>query len=474
MTRTQWSALAGAGLALLLVVTTPSDAIECVNPTGAFGCFTSIQAAVNAASPGETVLVAPGSYFETVDIGTAGLKLLGTGLIPGQVILDPDTPNSGNGIDITADDVTIKNLTVRNGTSNGINIDTGADGVRIIKVHIRGPNSDCIHDHGVGTLVEYSELIGCGSNGIESHAGAADLTVQRSEIRLCDSRCIDVDANGATIEHNEIAVATDGDCIEIDGNNARVRWNTVKNCDDDGIDVDGDNAVVSHNEVSGADEDGIDLFGNAFTVSENRVSFVRDDGYEIDCSPCTSGLVARNTATNVGMDEDEGFDIFATAAGLVVEWNIASRGQDDGFEISGTGIVIRHNQALDNGGDAGENGFDIFGTGHTIYENVARGNHDDGFDIDGTGHTLSGNVAERNLEDGFDIDADGTTLTSNRARFNNATGIEVSAAASGTTLTGNTAFGNRQDLCNDGAGTVDGGGNSFGTGGFATACDPID
>src|SRR5947208_3553264 len=39
--------------------------------------YTSIQAAVNAARPGDTVQVYPGTYHEIVTVNKAGLKLLG-------------------------------------------------------------------------------------------------------------------------------------------------------------------------------------------------------------------------------------------------------------------------------------------------------------------------------------------------------------------------------------------------------------
>ena len=102
---------------------------------------------------------------------------------------------------------------------------------------------------------------------------------------------------------------------------------------------------------------------------------------------------------------------------------------------------------------------------------MARGYFDDGFDVvEGNGITLQGNLAEDNYSDGFGVGATGTMLTNNTARNNNANGIRVKEDATNTTLTGNTASGNGRDLCNEGTGTVDGGGNTFTTGGFGADC----
>ena len=48
----------------------------CVNPGGKGGCFAAITAAVGSASAGDTIQVAPGTYFEDVIIGKS-LSLVG-------------------------------------------------------------------------------------------------------------------------------------------------------------------------------------------------------------------------------------------------------------------------------------------------------------------------------------------------------------------------------------------------------------
>ena len=67
-----------AGAALLATVTTPAFAAQlCVNPGGTAGCFSSINAAVSAASPGSIIKVWPGTYKEAVIIWKS-LSLIGT------------------------------------------------------------------------------------------------------------------------------------------------------------------------------------------------------------------------------------------------------------------------------------------------------------------------------------------------------------------------------------------------------------
>ncbi|MFC3892651.1 nitrous oxide reductase family maturation protein NosD [Lentzea rhizosphaerae] len=77
----------------------------------------TIQAAVDAAQEGATILVAPGVYKETVQVRTRGLTIRGAQR--GSVIIDGEVKRT-NGIVVTAPDVSVQNLTVRNHTLNGV------------------------------------------------------------------------------------------------------------------------------------------------------------------------------------------------------------------------------------------------------------------------------------------------------------------------------------------------------------------
>ena len=78
--------------------------------------YPTIQSAVDAAAPGDLVLVQPGVYLEAVEVTTPSVTIRGTDR--NDVILDGEFTRE-NGIAITADGVAVENLTARNYTVNG-------------------------------------------------------------------------------------------------------------------------------------------------------------------------------------------------------------------------------------------------------------------------------------------------------------------------------------------------------------------
>lgn len=89
--------------------------------------FDTIQAAVDAASPGDLVLIEPGTYNEAVEVGIENLTI--RGLDRNQVILDGEL-TLDNGFRVAGvDGVAIENLSTVNYTNNGVFF-TGVTGYR--------------------------------------------------------------------------------------------------------------------------------------------------------------------------------------------------------------------------------------------------------------------------------------------------------------------------------------------------------
>ncbi|MGW3681281.1 right-handed parallel beta-helix repeat-containing protein [Streptomyces prasinus] len=101
----------------------------------------SIQKAMDAAKPGDTVVLSPGTYEESVDITTPDLTLRGSGahrtvLVPGTDADRGACAGAGHGICVTGTDeaplkgVTVRSLTLRGFTGNGLWA-TGTDRLRV-------------------------------------------------------------------------------------------------------------------------------------------------------------------------------------------------------------------------------------------------------------------------------------------------------------------------------------------------------
>lgn len=145
--RGPFALVAVAGFLLLAAApATATDRTVCSS-----GCdFTSIQAAVDAASPGDSVVVGPGTYVEQVSIDK---RLHLTGYGPDTVLRSPASPvvrfaSVAPVIAVAADDVKIDRLTVDGDgrgsageTIAGIGYEDAA-GVRVEEVTITGARTD--------------------------------------------------------------------------------------------------------------------------------------------------------------------------------------------------------------------------------------------------------------------------------------------------------------------------------------------
>ena len=92
-----------------------SAATLCVSSDGSGGCYTSIQAAVNAASPGDAVNVAPGDYQESVTISSP-MSLIGSGASATTI----DAAGADNAVQIMADGVWLQGFTITGSRLDGV------------------------------------------------------------------------------------------------------------------------------------------------------------------------------------------------------------------------------------------------------------------------------------------------------------------------------------------------------------------
>ncbi len=81
--------IAACAAGLVMALSSGTAASAWASKTIVVGPGQSIQAAVNAASPGDTVLIEPGVYHQSVQIRTDGITLRGSGAFPRGTVLVP-------------------------------------------------------------------------------------------------------------------------------------------------------------------------------------------------------------------------------------------------------------------------------------------------------------------------------------------------------------------------------------------------
>jgi hypothetical protein len=136
-------------LALGLCVITASVALACSSSEAPRTLqvpaeHPNIQDAVDAARPGDLILIAPGTYHESVEVTTERIVLRGTDR--NQVILDGQH-SLDNGIAVAANGVAVENLTITGYRQNGL-LFSGA-----YAAEERGAYPGYGQDYGAGDLV---------------------------------------------------------------------------------------------------------------------------------------------------------------------------------------------------------------------------------------------------------------------------------------------------------------------------------
>ena len=218
---------------------------HCLGPSP----YSKIQDAVDAATPYDTIIVCPGTYYETVLVdfsgNTDGVTITSTH------VLSPALTHVVGGFKIVSDDVKLK----------GFKITTGVD-----------DNGICVEISGSGATIASNDVQYCQGGGIRINSISSGNTVAYNEVESNPVFGINVEGKDNVIHHNLILNNAPEDSnnggIELQdiSSNGKVYANIIKGNLPYGIKVEGDNYKIYENKVC----DGIFLQGSADNIELNK------------------------------------------------------------------------------------------------------------------------------------------------------------------------------------------------------------
>jgi hypothetical protein len=276
--------------------------------------YSTIQAAVDAAFPGDVILVENGIYNEQVTINKSFIKIIGED----QTILDGQMNLSVGFILNNTSGVVIKSFIIKNFRSDGIDI-LGSGNANIIE-------KTQISDVNYYGIYLTSSVVNCqitGSNISGANLGIYNLS---SNLSIEDS-CISYNGSYG---------------IYSSGNSANVfiSRNLIKNNYNYGIVFIGGSATISSNKVYENNGYGLYVYSNCL-IRENHVCKNASHGIYM---PGPNNVVKEN-----GVYKNGGTGIYVSGGNHFVICNDSSENTANGILITTTGNTIEGNKAQGNG-----------------------------------------------------------------------------------------------------------------------------
>lgn len=443
---TAGAALVGAALGLCAVGGRSAFAADFV--VGRKKPYTSIQAAIDAAGPGDRVLVGPGVYLGGVRIpaGKDGLRLVGR-----RATIDAhDGASSGSyTVEVDSDRVEIEGFTLRNATS--AQVDVQGDDFVLRRCVLRNSDEYGVYVSGERAAVEDCSILGTLEAAIYVNGNGARVAGTR--IGNCGEGAISIDGDDALVEDTSVRVIEDSAGVRIVGARSTVRGVHATNNDDDCITVQGDDAVVEGCTVTHARSSGINVTGAMVRVDRNVVRSCRSTGIRVSGTGITvSGndvarIATGNTGISIHLDPQRGAD----APSATLEGNKVADTHGFGIAVEGVGTATLRRCETRRTGAGYAGGFYVRTVSATVEDCTSIDAGDTAFQIESAGDTglatLLRCVASGAAGDGFQISAIGATLTDCRAELCGGEGLHNTVA--GTVATGCRFRRNRIDVATE-------------------------
>lgn len=378
------------------------------------GNYTTIQDAVNNSMSGNTIIVYPGTYNESVDITVENLSILSHSGNPEDTIVRH--MGSGHNLYINANNVTISGFNITGINSTGV-YTSEVSGVNITNNKLSGL--------GCGVQIESSSNCTLVNNTVNDSA-------QYGFYLQSSSNC--------TLANNTVSNTSSYGTYLLAADYCNLTNNTVSDTGSEGVLFSNSNyCTMASNIITNISGKGIyATFSSSCNFTGNTVSNIDYEGIALLYS--NNCILTGNVFSNAG---DYGAYIYGSSSCILTDNNVSNTDYEGIYLSQLNGCTLTSNTVSNS-----EDGIYLYNSSNcNLTSNDISNTYDDGIQTyDTSSCNLSGNTISNTYDDGIHMYNSSSCNLSGNTISGSTYGLYISSA-SNCTITNNTASSGRYGLC---------------------------
>jgi len=241
----------------------------------------NLQAAIDGAAAGDTIVVKKGTYAPVALTGRADLKIRGVG----KAVVDGAA--ASNCLQLTnCQRIVVTGLTLKDSQLSGI-LATTCDAVTIRSCTVLNAGDEGIEFSSCeNTVIDKNTIDKTGDDGIAVSDGSGDQSnhskITKNKVKNVPDGGIDVNGSDNLISGNQVRDSKVNGVLVQSGTRNVVEKNKIMTMDGVGIDVRGDGNTVRSNVIQKPTGDGIYVGSNTNVITKNVVTKPGAAGIHVD------------------------------------------------------------------------------------------------------------------------------------------------------------------------------------------------